>query len=58
MSNSDTLYSRLEPTLLYREIAAWEAERNARQATVHWQFQTADARTRLARFYPAIPRAS
>jgi hypothetical protein len=38
---------------LCREIAAWEVERNARHATVHWQFQTADARTKLARLYPS-----
>jgi len=38
---------------LRREIAAWEAERNARKATVNWQFKTADARTKLKRLYPS-----
>ena len=38
---------------LCREIAAWEVERNARHATVNWQFETADARTKLARLYPS-----
>ncbi len=39
---------------LIREVAAWEAERNARQATVHWRFTTADARIKLKHLYPVI----
>jgi hypothetical protein len=42
-----------EIELLRREIAAWEAERNARTVVVHWQFQTADARIKLKRLYPS-----
>lgn len=35
------------------ELAAWEADRNAMGATVHWRFTTQDARTKLHRFYPS-----
>lgn len=38
---------------LAREIAAWEAARNAAKATVDWRFTTAKARTKLARLYPS-----
>jgi hypothetical protein len=37
---------------LQREVAAWQAARNAQHATVKWLFNVTDARTRLARFYP------
>ena len=36
------------------EIAAWERDRNARQAKIDWQFTTADARIKLKRLYPSI----
>ena len=39
---------------LSREVAAWEAERNAMQATVQWRFTTADARIKLKHLYPVI----
>jgi transposase len=39
---------------LVREVQAWEAERNAVEATIDWQFTTADARTKLKRLYPVI----
>jgi transposase len=39
---------------LIAEIAAWQANRNRTEATVHWQFTTADARTKLAKLYPVI----
>jgi hypothetical protein len=42
------------PTLM-REVAAWEATRNAQRATVRWQFDVAQARTKLARLYPQLP---
>ncbi len=42
-----------QPALI-REVAAWEAERNAMQATVHWRFTTADARIKLKHLYPSI----
>ena len=35
-----------------QETFAWETERNADQATVHWRFTTADARIKLKRLYP------
>ncbi len=34
------------------EIAAWEQQRNEADATVDWQFTTADARIKLKRLYP------
>jgi hypothetical protein len=37
------------------EVAAWESERNERGATVDWRFTATDARTKLARLYPAQP---
>ena len=39
---------------LTREVAAWEAERNASEAKVNWRFTTADARIKLKRLYPSI----
>ncbi len=42
-----------KPTLT-REVAAWEAQRNAHQAKVNWRFTTADARIKLKRLYPNI----
>ncbi len=40
--------------LLAAEIAAWQTRRNARQATISWQFTTTDARTKLRHLYPAL----
>ena len=34
---------------LTREIAAWEAQRNAEQATIDWRFAVTDARKKLKR---------
>jgi len=42
-----------QPTLS-TEVAAWEVERNAKQATVQWRFTTADARIKLKHLYPVI----
>ncbi len=39
---------------LEREVAAWEAERNALGGTVNWRFTTEDARAKLKRLYPSI----
>jgi hypothetical protein len=36
-----------------RETAAWESDRNAKQATVNWRFTTVDARVKLKRLYPS-----
>jgi hypothetical protein len=38
---------------LAMEIAAWEAPRNAAQVKVDWRFGVEEARTKLARLYPA-----
>lgn len=37
-----------------RGVQAWVAARNVAQATIDWQFTTADARTKLKRLYPAL----
>lgn len=39
--------------LVRREVAAWEAARNAAKATVQWQFTVAKARKKLRHLYPA-----
>ena len=40
--------------LLIAEVTAWENQRNAAEATVHWRFTTDDARIKLHRLYPSI----
>ena len=40
---------------LQREIAAWEYQRNAEQATIDWRFSVTDARKKLERLYPSLP---
>ena len=37
-----------------REVAAWQLQRDRAQATIRWQFTTADARIKLRRLYPEI----
>lgn len=39
---------------LAREVAAWEAERNAATRTIKWRFTTADARIKLKHLYPSF----
>jgi hypothetical protein len=39
---------------LAREVAAWQAARNADGRGVDWRFTTADARIKLKHLYPAI----
>ena len=41
---------------LHREVQALVKERNAAQATIHWRFNTQDARTKLHRLYPFDPK--
>ncbi len=41
-------------TDLRSELEAWEYERNQHQATVNWQFRTADARIKLSSLYPVL----
>jgi DDE superfamily endonuclease len=40
---------------LKSEIAAWERQRNAEQATIDWRFSVTDARKKLERLYPSLP---
>jgi hypothetical protein len=40
---------------LTREIAVWEHQRNAEQATIDLRFSVSDARKRLERLYPSLP---
>jgi hypothetical protein len=40
---------------LTREIAAWQQQRNAEQATIDWRFSVTDARKKLKRLYPSLP---
>jgi hypothetical protein len=48
------LHRRLpNQTILQKEIAAWEAERNRARAKARWHFTTAQARSKLRRLYPA-----
>jgi hypothetical protein len=35
------------------EVAAWESERNAREARIHWTFTLAAARQKLRKLYPS-----
>jgi hypothetical protein len=39
---------------LQREIAAWEAARNAASTTVDWRFSTDNARIKLRKLYPSL----
>ncbi len=41
---------------LRREIQALEGERNAARASIHWRFNTQDARAKLHRLYPSNHR--
>jgi hypothetical protein len=40
--------------LVAEEVAAWEDERNARRARIHWTFTLAAARLKLSKLYPSI----
>jgi DDE superfamily endonuclease len=40
--------------LMAREIAAWQANRNANNSRINWQFTTSDARIKLKRLYPSF----
>jgi hypothetical protein len=52
--NRQCLDRRIADTAqLAREIGAWEERRNAAGATVVWRFGVGEARTKLARLYPA-----
>lgn len=42
-----------DSTTVQAETTAWETTRNAEQTTIHWQFTTPIARTKLERLYPS-----
>jgi hypothetical protein len=42
-----------QPTLTC-ELAAYTAHRNSQKATIHWQFDVQQARTKLGRLYPQL----
>jgi hypothetical protein len=39
---------------LTRQVLAWESARNAQRATIRWQFDLTQARTKLSRLYPDL----
>ena len=39
---------------LQNEVAAWQNQRNFKQAKVDWQFSTDNARIKLKRLYPTL----
>lgn len=39
---------------LTKEVTAWYTDRNAKQATVNWQYTTETARTKLRHLYPSV----
>ena len=45
---------RPDPSLLRREVAAWERQRHAAACRVDWRFTTQDASIKLKRLYPSI----
>jgi hypothetical protein len=52
---SQCLDRRLESQdRMAEEVAAWERERNAREAKIHWTFTLAAARRKLRKIYPSI----
>ena len=40
--------------VLKQEVEAWEADRNKKHTKADWQFNTANARVKLKRLYPAL----
>jgi hypothetical protein len=54
-SQSQCLDRRIpDKETLTNEVAAWNVDRNTRNAKADWQFTTANARIKLKRLYPAI----
>jgi hypothetical protein len=53
--NGQCLNRRLDSQgRLAEEVAAWEDERKARQARIHWTFTLAAARHKFRKPYPSI----
>ena len=45
-----------DQSVLRREVAAWQQQRNRDAIRVDWRFTTADARIKLKSLYPSIQR--
>ncbi len=43
-----------EKTKIESEVKAWEQARNAKVATINWQFTNEKARVKLNRLYPSL----
>ena len=41
-------------SIMIKECAAWENDRNNKNVEVNWQFTTEDARIKLKRLYPTL----
>lgn len=53
--NGQCLDRRLESQgAIAKEVASWEARRNAQEARIHWTFTLAAARRKLRKLYPSI----
>jgi hypothetical protein len=53
--NGQCLDRRLDSqALIAQGVAAWEGQRNDRQARIHWTFTLAAARRKLRKLYPSI----
>jgi len=53
--NRQCLHCRWDnQNILATQVAAWESQRNAKQARIHWTFTLAVARQKLRKLYPSI----
>jgi len=53
--NGQCLNRRLDSqNAIAKEVASWEARRNAQKARIHWTFTLAAARRKLRKLYPSI----
>lgn len=53
--NGQCLNRRLESqSVIAKEVAAWEAKRNAHRVHIHWTFTLSAARRKLRTLYPSI----
>ena len=53
--NGQCLDRRLDSqSAIAKEVASWEARRNAQEARIHWTFTLAAARRKLRKLYPSI----
>jgi hypothetical protein len=55
LMNRQCLHGRLDDQhKLAAQVAAWERQRNAKNARIHWPFTLAAARQKLRKLYPSI----